>query len=281
MNTSKQLNDLIKNVSKELGVSAQILQKRYFMERFLERISLSAYRDKFILKGGILISALVGFGARSTMDIDIMVKNLPINFESVKNIIGEITAVELYDKVSFVFRKIESIREEADYDCYRVSLDVAFDKVRDSIKIDITSGDAITPCEVKFGYETMLEKKRIALYSYNIETVMAEKIETILARGVLNTRMRDFYDCFILDKLYRSTVKAEIFCDALKATVKRRKSEIVLTKPITIIKEIKASAELHKLWNAYASVFQYAKHIPFEETIGAVERYVAIFSDQT
>lgn len=274
MNTSKQLNDLIKNVSKKSGVNAQILHKRYFMERFLERISMSAYRNNFILKGGILISALVGLEARSTMDIDITIKYLPLNTESVKNMIAEITAIELDDNVNFVFRKIENIREEAEYDCCRVTLDIIFDIVRDSIKIDITAGDVITPCEVQFGYKTMLDNRKIALYSYNIETVMAEKIETILARGILNTRMRDFYDCYILDKLYRSTIKANIFTEALKATVIRRKSGIVLTKTATIIEGIKASAELRKLWSAYAGAFLYAKDIAFEKTVEVIEYYI-------
>ena len=280
MNTSKQLNDLIKNASKKFGINAQILQKRYFMERFLERISLSAYRNKFIIKGGILISALVGLDARSTMDIDITIKNLPLNAESVKSMISEIMGTEVADNVEFVFRKIENIHEEAEYDCYRVSLDVAFDKVRDSIKIDMTAGDAITPFEVHFGYETMLDKKRIALYSYNIETVLAEKIETILARGILNTRMRDFYDCFILDKLYGNSIKVKTFCDALKATSNRRKSEIIFTKTTTIIDELKVSVELRKLWIAYTGTFQYAKDISFEEIIATTEKYTMIFSEQ-
>jgi hypothetical protein len=250
------------------------------MERFLERISLSVYRNKFILKGGILISALVGMEARSTMDIDITVKNLPLSVESVKNTVSEIMVINLNDNVSFVFKRIESIREEADYDCYRISLDVAFDKVRDSIKIDITAGDAITPSEVQFGYETMLDKKRIALYSYNIETILAEKIETVLSRGILNTRMRDFYDCFLLDKLYRNTINTKIFYDAFTATATRRKSEIIFTKSAEIIEELKISAELRKLWDTYKETFQYAKEISFEEIIDTAGKYAAIFSEQ-
>ena len=152
--------------------------------------------------------------------------------------------------------------------------------MRDSIKIDVTAGDAITPSEVQFGYETMLDKKRIALYSYNIETVLAEKTETILARGILNTRMRDFYDCFILDKLYGKSINIKTFCDALKATSKLRKSEIVFTKVATIIDELKVSTELRKLWNAYISAFQYAKEISFEEIIDTAEKYAMLFYAQ-
>jgi len=274
MNTSRQLNDLIKNVSKKSGISTQILQRRYFMERFLERISESKYRDKFILKGGILVSSLVGLSARSTMDIDITVRHLPLNAETVQNAVAKIIAVELNDGVQFVFKKVESIREEARYDCFRVSLDVTFDKVRDSIKLDITAGDAITPGEVQFGYETMLEKKKIALYSYNIETVLAEKIETILSRGILNTRMRDFYDCFILDKLHRDSINTKTLSNALNATVKRRKSEAILTRIAQIVEELKASVDLQKLWDAYAKTFPYAKEIAFEETVDAIKKYL-------
>jgi len=144
-------------------------------------------------------------------------------------------------------------------------LDVAFDKVRDSIRIDITAGDVITPNEIQFGYKTMLDNKNIALYSYNIETVMAEKIETILSRGVLNSRMRDFYDCFMLNKLYGNIIDLKIFYTAFKATVKKRKVEIVLSKCDTIISELKSSTELKKLWASYTNTFPYAKEISFED----------------
>ena len=276
MKTSRQLNDLIKNAANKSGINAQILQKRYFMERFIERVSLSDYRGKFILKGGILISALAGIGARSTMDIDITVRNMPLNENLIKAAVKEIIAIDPDDSVNFSFRKIESIREEADYDCYRISLDVAFDKVRDNIRIDITAGDVITPQEIKFGYETMLDKKRIELYSYNIETVMAEKIETILSRGVLNTRMRDFYDCYLLDSLHGDNVDKAVFRAALKATVSKRKSEIIFVKAPAIIEELKASAELRKLWDAYTKTFPYAREVEFADTIKAVEKYMAL-----
>jgi predicted nucleotidyltransferase component of viral defense system len=197
VNTSKQLNDRTKNIAKRTGVDAQILQKRYFMERFLARLSFSRYNRKFIIKGGMLISALVGYSARSTMDIDITIKNPPLQKEAIDAAVQEIAEADLDDNIAFSFVKSESIREESEYDCFRIARNVTFDKIRESIKIDITTGDIITPGEVSFGFCTIHEKKTISLYSYNLETVLAEKVETILARGILNTRMRGYYECFV------------------------------------------------------------------------------------
>ncbi|GHU97862.1 abortive infection protein [Clostridia bacterium] len=272
MNTSKQLNDQIKNIAKRTGVNAQILQKRYFMECFLERLSSSQYNRRFIIKGGMLIAALVGYSARSTMDIDITIKNLPLQKETIEAVIREIAAVDLADNVLFSFTKTENIREESEYDCFRVTLDVAFDKIRESIKIDITTGDVITPGEVRFGFCTMLEKKTIPLYSYNLETVLAEKMETILARGILNTRMRDYYDCCILEKIYAQSIDKTVFRAALRATSQKRDSAVIFTELSKILDKIKVSKVLLGLWKRYTGNYQYAQGITFEEVIASVER---------
>lgn len=196
--TSKQLKDLIRNLSKEKAADAQLLMRNYMMERFLERISLSEYKDKFILKGGMLVAAMVGLDARSTMDLDATVKGANVTVEDVENIIAAIVTVPLDDGVSFRLKKISEIMDEADYPGVRVDLETKFDGVVTPLKIDISTGDVITPREVRYSFKMMLEERTIDIWAYNLETVLAEKLETMISRTITNTRMRDFYDIHIL-----------------------------------------------------------------------------------
>ena len=207
--TSRQLKDLIRNLSKDKSADAQVLMRNYMMERFLERISLSEYRDKFILKGGMLVASMVGLDARSTMDIDATVKGATVNIEEVRNIIAAITAVPLDDGVTFRIKRIDEIMDEAEYPGICVSMETTFDRVITPLKIDISTGDAITPREVKYNFKLMLEDRSIDIWAYNLETVLAEKLETIVSRATANTRMRDFYDLYILNRLYGRDIVAE------------------------------------------------------------------------
>ena len=204
--TARQLKDLIRNLSKKNAADAQILMRNYMMERFLERISLSSYRDKFILKGGMLVAAMVGLDARSTMDLDATVKGANLSVEDVENMMAEIIAVPIDDGVTFQVKSISEIMDEAEYPGIRVTITTLFDGVRTPLKIDISTGDAITPKEVRYSFKLMLEDRSIDVWAYNLETVLAEKLETIITRTTTNTRMRDFYDIAILQQLYGSTL---------------------------------------------------------------------------
>lgn len=190
--TSKQLKDLIRNLSKNKSADAQILMRNYMMERFLERISVSKYQDKFILKGGMLVAAMVGLDARATMDIDATIKGADVNMEAVENIITDIVSVPLEDGVTFRIKQISEIMDEADYPGVRVSMETEFDGVRTPLKIDISTGDVITPKEIQYRFKLMLEDRSIEVWAYNLETLMAEKLETVISRNITNTRMRDF-----------------------------------------------------------------------------------------
>lgn len=190
--TAKQLKDLIRNLSKEKSADAQLLMRNYMMERFLERISLSEYKDKFILKGGMLVAAMVGLDARSTMDLDATIKGANVTVEDMKNIISAIVSVPLEDGVSFRVKKISEIMDEAEYPGVRIGLETKFDGVITPLKIDISAGDVITPREVRYHFKLMLEERTIDVWAYNLETVLAEKLETIISRTITNTRMRDF-----------------------------------------------------------------------------------------
>ena len=187
--TARQLKELIRNLSRKNSADAQILMRNYMMERFLERISLSEYRDKFILKGGMLVAAMVGLDARSTMDLDATVKGANVNVEDVENLISAIVTVPIDDGVKFQLKSISEIMDEAEYPGIRVSMTTTFDGVVTPLKIDISTGDAITPREVRYSFKLMLEDRSIDIWAYNLETVLAEKLETIITRDTTNTRM--------------------------------------------------------------------------------------------
>lgn len=236
--TARQLKDLIRNLSKEKSADAQILMRNYMMERFLERISLSEYRDKFILKGGMLVAAMVGLDARSTMDLDATIKGANIRVEDVEKLIAAITAVSIDDGVIFQVKNISEIMDEAEYPGIRVSMATLFDGVVTPLKIDISTGDAITPQEVLYSFKLMLENRTIDIWAYNLETVLAEKLETIIMRSVTNTRMRDFYDIFILQQIYGKTLKPAVLHDALLATAHNRGTERHLEEMEEVITEV-------------------------------------------
>lgn len=253
--TARQLKDLIRNLSREKSADAQILMRNYMMERFLERISLSEYRDKFILKGGMLVAAMVGLDARSTMDLDATIKGANVNVEDIENLISSIVTVPIDDGVKFQLKSISEIMDEAEYPGIRVSMSTTFDGVVTPLKIDISTGDAITPREVRYSFKLMLEDRSIDIWAYNLETVLAEKLETIITRTTTNTRMRDFYDIYILEQLHGTTLNPKILHDALLATAHKRGSEKYLNQAKEVFDEVENDSVMQKLWEAYRKSF--------------------------
>lgn len=242
--TARQLKDLIRNLSKDKSADAQILMRNYMMERFLERISLSEYRDKFILKGGMLVAAMVGLDARSTMDIDATVKGATVGIEEVENMIASIISVPVDDGVEFRVKRISEIMDEAEYPGIRVSMETEFDGVITPLKIDISTGDAITPREVRYSFKLMLEDRSIEIWAYNLETVLAEKLETVVSRATTNTRMRDFYDLHILGQLHGQSIVPADLRAALIATAKKRGTEKYLADAPAAFDEVEADPNI-------------------------------------
>lgn len=269
--TAKQLKELIRNLSKEKSADAQLLIRNYMMERFLERISLSEYKDNFILKGGMLVAAMVGLDARSTMDLDATVKGANVTVEDVKNIISAIVAVPLGDSVKFRVKRISEIMDEAEYPGVRVSMETEFDGVITPLKIDISTGDVITPREVRYHFKLMLEERTIDVWAYNLETVLAEKLETIISRTITNTRMRDFYDIHILCQIHGKDLNTVFLRDALKATAKKRGTEQHLQDAIDVFDEIENDAVMQNLWQVYQKKFSYASEISWKEVMQSVK----------
>ena len=274
--TARQLKDLIRNLSREKSADAQLLMRNYMMERFLERISLSEYRDKFILKGGMLVAAMVGLDARSTMDLDATVKGANVNVEEIENLISAIVSVPIDDGVKFQLKSISEIMDEAEYPGIRVSMTTTFDGVVTPLKIDISTGDAITPREVRYSFKLMLEDRSIDIWAYNLETVLAEKLETIITRTTTNTRMRDFYDIYILDQLHGNTLNRQTLYDALLATAKKRGTERHLAEAGDVLNEVESSPVMQKLWESYRRKFSYAADLEWSIIMGAVRSLYAL-----
>lgn len=281
--TARQLKDLVRNLSKKKSADAQILMRNYMMERFLERISLSEYKNQFILKGGMLVAAMVGLDARATMDLDATIKDTNVSVEDVEMIISKIISIPLNDGVLFRIKRISEIMEEADYPGVRVSMETKFDGVITPLKIDISTGDVITPREIKYKFNLMLENRTIEVWAYNLETVLAEKLETVISRNVTNTRMRDFYDIYILQKLYGEQLSKDVLRDALVATAKKRETlEQIETEDIDeVFDEIQSSSVMENLWKAYQRNYSYSADIPWHTIMKSIRTLYEIISKNT
>ena len=279
--TARQLKDLVRNLSKKKSADAQILMRNYMMERFLERISLSEYKNQFILKGGMLVAAMVGLDARATMDLDATIKGTNVSVEDVEMIISKIISIPLNDGVLFRIKRISEIMEETDYPGVRVSMETKFDGVITPLKIDISTGDIITPREIKYNFNLMLENRTIEVWAYNLETVLAEKLETVISRNVTNTRMRDFYDIYILQKLYGEQLSKDVLWDALVATAKKRETlEQIETEDIDeVFDEIQSSSVMENLWKAYQRNYSYSADIPWHTIMKSIRTLYEIISE--
>lgn len=271
MNTSRQLTDLIKNKARALGLDAQLLLKRYFMEQMLARIAQSEYKTNFILKGGLLISSLIGLSSRTTQDIDVSIVNKPLSIEEIEQMMTNVCKIDLNDNIRYELTNVQEIREEFEYPGIRLSFKVYMDKIVDSLKMDITTGDTITPKEINYGYKLLLEDKVINLCSYPIETIIAEKLESILSKNILGTRMRDYYDIYMLENLFKDRINKENQKQALLNTCEKRATTNVLTNPSDIIADIENDWGQQNLWKNYASKNTYVGNVNFEDTIKSIK----------
>nr|WP_298056839.1 nucleotidyl transferase AbiEii/AbiGii toxin family protein [uncultured Lachnoanaerobaculum sp.] len=268
IHSSKQLKDLIRNLSKEVGIEAHVLIRKYMMERFLERVSSSKYNGSFILKGGMLVAAFVGVEARATMDIDTTIKGIPVTIVDMERTITEISNIDLDDNVKFRIKKVSEIMDEAEYSGIRFSMDALLDGAVIPLNIDISTGDVITPREIAYSYKLMFEDRTIPIMTYPIETVLAEKLETVISRSITNTRMRDFYDIHIL--LKSQNINADILALALERTAKKRGNFNLLENAESVLKIVKSDEDMKRLWNIYQKKFKYAGEYTWDEVIHSV-----------
>lgn len=274
MRNAMQLKAKIRNISREKRISAQVVLQNYMMERLLERVSNSLYKSSFILKGGMLISAMIGLESRTTMDIDATIRNYPLTVENIQRIFNEILALDINDGVSFRLKWINEIRENDLYSGFRISMDCFYDTLTVPIKVDLTSGDRITPHAIEYKYKLLMEERWISIYSYNLETILAEKIETVLFRGILNTRSRDFYDIYKLSKLRGNDIDYSLCKKALIATMERRESINILSNSENIVDFIRRDRFIRERWAKYQREFNYVNEISFTEIMDEIEKVI-------
>lgn len=270
--TPEQIKGRIKSVAKQNNADARTLMRIYMMERFLERLAQSEYRDNFIIKGGILVTAMIGVAHRSTMDIDTSMKNLNLSAEDALRVVNQVKDIDLDDGVSFEVKDVSNIMDEMEYPGIRVTMNANVGRLITPLKIDISTGDVITPRAIEFNYDLLLEDRSISLWSYNLETILAEKLQTVLARGILNTRMRDFYDMRMLLDTYEDKVNKAVLKDAFAATCKKRGTDHLQEQAEEIIKIIEADEQLRVLWRAYQKKYSYAAEIDYASVISGVRK---------
>ena len=265
-----QLKAIIKNIAKNKNISAALVLQNYMLERFLERVSLSRYHDNYIIKGGFLIASMVGLDSRATMDMDATIKGYPVNEEAIRKMVADIIAVPVEDAIHFCLKSVREIREGDEYTGYRVALTADYEKMAVPLKLDITTGDKITPREIEYSYKLMMEDRSIRVLAYNLSTILAEKLETVVSRGDQNTRPRDYYDIYILSKLQAENIDIDSLKAALSATTAKRGSSELMMQYAEIMRTVKSSDVMKRQWDNYRKDFDYAAGIEFEETCDAV-----------
>ncbi len=270
IHTSKQLKDKVRNLTLGDNDKAKMLIRNFMMERFLERATLSKYRNNFILKGGMLVASMVGVDMRATMDIDTTVKALPLNEQDAERIIREICEISVEDGVTFEITSVKRIMEDFDYPGIRMMLEAKLERMRQSIKIDISTDDVITPSAVEYEYKLMFEDRTISLLTYNLETLLAEKLQTILSRGLANTRLRDFYDVYELMSKYGEDLDPSTMRQAFMATCRKRETEFEQVEAEEILTVIQKDVGLADMWNRYKEKNYYVEELDWEDTLAKV-----------
>ena len=260
----------IRSLAEKKNLKSQEVLQIYFFERFLDRLSKSQYKNNFVIKGGFLISSLIGIENRTTMDMDTTIKGIALKEEKIKEIIEEIVNINVYDGIKFEIKDISYIREEDEYENFRISLIANVGKTKNPMKLDLTTGDAITPREIEYTYPCIFSKENIKIMAYPLETILAEKYETIIRRNITTTRMRDFYDLYTLYKLKKDEINYEILREAIERTSEKRISQEIMKDYEEIIEEIKEDSYLRSLWEVHLSENKYIGDLTFDKVIGVV-----------
>ena len=259
------------NLSKKTNIPNKYLIQNFMFEALLKRISKSKYKDKFIIKGGLLLSSIFGVNLRSTMDLDTTIKGLSLDRETITKVINEIISIDVEDNVKLEIENIKDIREEELYSGFEVNLKAEFDGLKTNLMIDITTGDVITYKEVEFKYSTIFENETINIMTYNYETIIAEKFESIISRNIDNTRMKDYYDLYMFVNLKWNDINKDTLRKAIINTSKNRETLSYIENANEYINLIEDDSRLKLLWNSYQNNYEYAKGIEFVDTINAIK----------
>ena len=278
MKTSEQIKGAIRNISKKTGVNPNSLLQMCLFEGILEKLSKSKYSENFILKGGLLISSLIGVDMRSTMDMDTTLRGIPLNEVSITKILNEILAIEIDADIEYKLIKLSPIRQEDVYEDFCASISCIFGKINATLNIDITTGDVITPREMNYSYSKILEEGTIPIMTYTIETILAEKFETISSRNITTTRARDFYDLYMIYSIYKDKIDKDILRKAIERTSKHRGSLETALQYKEIVELFRKSETPKELWKKYTQNNPYAKDVDFLDTISIYEEIGSVLN---
>ena len=268
---SESLKGKIRNIANSKNLRSQEVLQMFFFERFLDRLSKSKYKFNFVIEGGLLIYSMIGIDNRTTMDMDTTIKGVPLQEEVIRNIVSEIINIKVDDGIEFEITDISHIREEDEYENFRVHLIANFEKIKNDMKIDITTGDAITPKEIEYLYPCLFQEESLRILAYPLETILAEKYESVIKRNIATTRMRDFYDLYNLYNLKKDEIDFGILKQAIISTAKRRDSLSLMKQAKDIVEDIKEDTYLKELWKAYLADNLYVGNLDFLETVKIVE----------
>ena len=271
MKTPEQLKGSIRSIAAKKNLRAQEVLQMFLFERILERLANSAYKDNFILKGGLLISSMIGISERTTMDMDTTVRGIPMEEDEIVNAIKEILTVDISDGIVFEYQSIEPIREEDAYNNFRIHLRAKYGKIDSPMKIDVTTGDVITPAAIQYNFPMLFEDKSVSVMAYTLETILAEKYETILRRNIGTTRARDYYDLHTLFRSRKEEIRPEVLKSAVLHTAKKRDSVKDIEEWREILDDIKDEPIMQTLWDNYVAENPYIGELSFEEVLKTVE----------
>lgn len=271
INNRDSLKAKLKNLSKETNINTNYLLQRFMFDGLLRRIVISKYKEKFIVKGGMLLTSIFGVKLRSTMDLDATLKGIPLNSETITNVFKELIAIDANDKIAFEFVGIKKIKEQDIYGGFNVSLKATFDNLWTNLRVDITTGDIITYKEITFDYKTLFDNKTISILSYNYETIIAEKYESIISRNIDNSRMKDYYDLYMFVNLKFSEINKDVLYQAVKNTSEKRETTNYIENSKETIKKIEKDRHIRNLWSDYQNKYDYAKSIDFEDVVSAIK----------
>lgn len=266
----------VRKLSQETGLSHNQIIQNFMFEKFLDRLSVSNYKNNFIIKGGCLLSSIMGIDMRTTMDIDTNITGLPFTLENITKMISEIISIDVDDNVSFQIVNIEEIKEQQEYDGYRLTLLCKFENIKVNFHIDISTGDIITPRAIEYSYKKILENEYISVMAYNSETILAEKIQSILDKKIGNSRMKDFYDIYYFVNYRYSDLNLEYLKDAIIKTFNHRDTFDDIQRSETILSEIEEDAFMNQLWDNYSKKYNYANNIRFADCISSIKKIINI-----
>lgn len=273
---STSLKAKVSNLAKSTNIPNNYLIQNFMFESLLKRVSISKYKDNFVIKGGLLLSSIFGVNLRSTMDLDTTIKGINLDKKTITKVINEIIAIDVDDNINLKIENINNIREEELYPGFNVNLIAKFDNLKTNLLIDITTGDVITYSEIEFNYNTIFDNEIINIMSYNYETIIAEKIETIIARNIDNTRMKDYYDIFMFVNLKWNDISKETLRCAIINTAKSRDKLDFMKNANNYVELIQNDERLNSLWTNYQNNYEYAKEISFNDTIEAIKTVIKI-----